>query len=309
MPLTINLTDVVGSSGDIGYIPYTVANDKLGNSPLKIVDGKIVNDGYYISADGKTIITTQAGVAQIYVTDGVTSVSLSEYQNTFARLYFGGANVAQVDLTDTSSHVSHTNLIDLDAPNVKLTQESSGGILWLDSSYNIKPLPQTTYPSPNELSYVKGITRSLSSDIWTTVVLASDVTNNNATPDTMQDVTGLSFSVVAGTYAFEATIMYTSAATTTGSRWGINGSVAATQIAYRTFTPLNAGSTSPLFAAAYDAGAASATSASTSANLATINGIVTVGGSGTITVRFASEVSGSAIVAKAGSILKYKKVL
>ena len=65
------------------------------------------------------------------------------------------------------------------------------------------------------------------------VVLASDVTNNNATPNTIQDVTGLSFSVTAGeTYWFRAVIDYTAALTATGSRWSINGP-SVTRLVYR----------------------------------------------------------------------------
>lgn len=56
------------------------------------------------------------------------------------------------------------------------------------------------------------------------VVLASDQINNNAVANTIQNVTGLSFDVVAGqTYYFEFTVNYTAQATTTGSRWSING--------------------------------------------------------------------------------------
>lgn len=65
------------------------------------------------------------------------------------------------------------------------------------------------------------------------VVLASDVTNNNATANTIADVTGLSFSVTAGeTYHFEFFIPYTAAATTTGSRWSINGPASPTMLNY-----------------------------------------------------------------------------
>lgn len=53
------------------------------------------------------------------------------------------------------------------------------------------------------------------------VILAADVTKNNTT---FSDVTGLSWSVVSGTqYQFECRVRYTSSATTTGSRWSLNG--------------------------------------------------------------------------------------
>ena len=59
---------------------------------------------------------------------------------------------------------------------------------------------------------------------YSMAVLASDVINNNATANTIADVTGLSFPVTAGgKYYFKFVIPYTAAATTTGSRWSING--------------------------------------------------------------------------------------
>lgn len=144
------------------------------------------------------------------------------------------------------------------------------------------------------------------------VVLASDVTNNNATLNTIQDVTGLSFTMVAGeTYRFRFTIQYTAAATTTGSRWSINGTGSPTALRYRsqysltttTFT-INEG------ISAYDTPAASnATSATTGANIAIVEGFITPSSGGTLVGRFASEVANSAIIARAGSMLEWYRVL
>jgi hypothetical protein len=142
------------------------------------------------------------------------------------------------------------------------------------------------------------------------VVLGSDVTNNNATANTMADVTGLSFSVTAGEkYWFYANIQYTSAATNTGSRWSMNGPSGTWRFASQysltaTTVTINAG------LSAVDTPAASnATSATTGANLAWIEGFFECTVTGTVVVRFASEVSSSAIVAKAGSILQWVRVL
>lgn len=144
------------------------------------------------------------------------------------------------------------------------------------------------------------------------VVLASDVTNNNATANTIADVTGLSFSVTAGeTYFFRATIQYTAAATTTGSRWSVNGPASPTRLNYKseyalttTTNTVNEG------VSAYDSPAASnATSAATGANTAEVYGFITPSANGTVVIRFASEVSSSAIVAKAGSLLEWYRVL
>lgn len=143
------------------------------------------------------------------------------------------------------------------------------------------------------------------------VTLGADQVNNNATPDTMQDVTGLSFPVLAGeVYWFEFEIYYTAAATTTGSRWAINGP-GAPAVAYRSeYSLTTTTSTRNAHVNAYDLPAVSnASSASTAANLATIAGWIAPGAPGNVIARFASEVAGSAITAKAGSRLIWQRTL
>ncbi len=144
------------------------------------------------------------------------------------------------------------------------------------------------------------------------VVLASDVTNSNAVANTIADVTGLSFAVTAGeSYWFRAVVRYTAAATTTGSRWSVNGPASPTRLVYRSQYSLTA-ATETLNAVqnAYDLPAASnATSATTADNLAIIEGHITPSANGTVVIRFASEVANSAIVAKAGSVLEWVRTL
>jgi hypothetical protein len=146
---------------------------------------------------------------------------------------------------------------------------------------------------------------------FTTVVLASDVTNSNAVANTIADVTALSFSVTSGnTYWFRFVIAYTAAATTTGSRWSVNGPATPTSLYYRADYSLTTTSKTTIEgSAAYDLPAASnASSAATGANIAVIEGFVKPSANGTLIARFASEVSSSAIVAKAGSICQWQQV-
>lgn len=140
-------------------------------------------------------------------------------------------------------------------------------------------------------------------------VLASDVTNNNGTANTIQDVTGLSFAVTAGQrYRFRFCIPYTAAATTTGSRWSITGPGSPTELRYRSKYSLT--TTSRTFndgLSTYDAPAASnASSAATGSNLAEIEGFITPSANGTVIARFASEIASSAIVAKAGAFVEWQ---
>ena len=143
------------------------------------------------------------------------------------------------------------------------------------------------------------------------VVLASDVTNNNATANTIQDVTGLSVAMLANkTYYFKFVIWYTAAATTTGSRWGVTASAgtAANLSMVSEYSLTTTTTTRNALIQAFDSPAASnATSATTGNNMAILEGYFRPTADCTFIARFASEVSNSAIVAKAGSVLYYQQ--
>jgi hypothetical protein len=148
-------------------------------------------------------------------------------------------------------------------------------------------------------------------DSDTIVRLTSDVTNNNASANTIADVTGLSFAVTsAKLYRFEFNIVYTAAATTTGSRWSINGPASPTYLSYTSSYSLTTTSeTRNALLQAYDVPAASnATSAATGNNWALIRGVIQPSADGTLIARFASEVSSSAIVAKINSFVRYRQI-
>lgn len=147
--------------------------------------------------------------------------------------------------------------------------------------------------------------------LWTRVVLSVDRVNNNPTLNTLQDVTGLSFAVTSGLrYWFRFRIVYTAQATTTGSRWTLNGPTF-TGLSYMSEYSLT-GTTTTRNAQviAYNSPAASnASSASTGqSNIAQIEGLILPSANGILIARFASEVANSAITAKAGSFVEYSQV-
>lgn len=145
---------------------------------------------------------------------------------------------------------------------------------------------------------------------WTNVVLASDVTNDNASANTAADITGLSFGVTAGeTYVFRAVINYTSAATTTGSRWMVTGPASPDLLTVHVSATTSAAAMGFTTVSGYDLPASTNASSLTAGNMALMDGVIRPSSSGTVQLRFASEVSNSAIVAKAGSILRYMRVL
>jgi hypothetical protein len=150
---------------------------------------------------------------------------------------------------------------------------------------------------------------------WTTIsatgnnstVLSSDVAT---TSTTIANVTGLSFNVTSGlTYKFRFFIAYSSAATAYGSRWSINGPSTTFLYYFSNYSLTATAMTNNQGLSGYNVpAAANASSASTGSNIAIIEGIIRPSANGTVIARFASEVAGSAITAKAGSFVEYKQI-
>ena len=145
------------------------------------------------------------------------------------------------------------------------------------------------------------------------VVLASDVVNNNAVANTLQDVTGLSFPINEGkTYYFRFFFRYDAQVSTTGSRWTVNtvGTTAITFISYQSQYSIGTTSNTINILPAQDLPATSNTvSPYTLGNSGWVEGFVTAGANGSLILRFASEVANSAITAKAGSLVYWQEVL
>jgi hypothetical protein len=142
------------------------------------------------------------------------------------------------------------------------------------------------------------------------VVLSADIVNNNATANQIADITGLAFPVVAGSrFYFEFIIRWSSAATTTGARFSINGPTF-NELTYQSRYSLTTGSeTNNQGLGAYDLpAAANASSAATGGNLASITGIILPNADGNVIARFASEIAASAITARAGSFVRYRQL-
>jgi hypothetical protein len=140
------------------------------------------------------------------------------------------------------------------------------------------------------------------------VVLAADVANsgNNAAAD----VTGLGFTVEADlTYEASWVIPFTAAATTTGSRWMVNGPANPTTLSGTGSWPVTATTRTLSNFTAYDIPAAASTDSLTTGNVALLTCTITPSVAGTVIARFASEVNASAITALAGATLTWKRVL
>lgn len=253
--------------------------------------------------DGVATITpgrTNTTISTATTTDIVASPGSSVYR-TVKSLVIRNRH-ASTSNTLTLIHTDGTNAMEL----IKLTL-AAGWTLYYEEGAGFWI---TDINGRNQSAQYGNVGVSTGSGL-TTVVLGSDQTNSNASANTIADVTGLSFSVVAGkTYLFGFNIIYTAAATSTGSRWSINGPGSPTYLTYESIYSLT--TTTATFNAhlqAYDSPAASnATSATTGNNWAVINGVIRPSADGTLVARFASEVSSSAIVAKAGSSVRYQQL-
>jgi hypothetical protein len=163
-----------------------------------------------------------------------------------------------------------------------------------------------TYNAAGSLKTIVTATQNVKSTGWSQTVLGSDVINNNATLNTIADITGLSFPVVNGSkYWFQFWIWWTSAASTTGARFSINGPTQ-NALAFRSDYSLTATTRTVNEVVTYDQPVGvSASPANTGGNIATIEGYVQPTADGTIQARFASEIASSAITAKSGSFVQY----
>ena len=197
----------------------------------------------------------------------------------------------QFDASGTAYELASIILL----PGEKLEYQEGSGFRSLDVNGAIKNGTELGYSNINGLNKVS---------------ITSDVINNNAVANTIQDITGLSFSVTSGkTYWFKFIIAYTSPVATTGSRFSINGP-ATSALYFSLLNPSGTGTRIIEFGlTAYDTPAtASAASPSTLSSLAIVEGIATFSANGTLIGRFASEVASSAITAKAGSVVYYKQL-
>jgi hypothetical protein len=153
---------------------------------------------------------------------------------------------------------------------------------------------------------------------WTTVILASDVTNSNATANTLEDVTGLSFSAAIGTYWFKVITLGSVSVTNRNGGIAFNGPTFSNfgfiGYALSGNTAINNG-TSVYASSQYNAlSGATLTSpvTATPANSFTthiVEGFGAFTAAGTFQVRHTCTAAGGSYTTRAGTILQYYKVL
>ncbi len=137
------------------------------------------------------------------------------------------------------------------------------------------------------------------------VVMSTDSVNANATANTLQDATGLSFPVAANTqYRFYFHIIIDSAATTTGVRLTLNGPTF-DRLGYSVIYQTSGGAIAVSNMNGYNQGVPTTTVAYTASQVAQMWGVVRPTAAGTVICRFSSEVASSAVTIRAGSTVEY----
>ena len=143
---------------------------------------------------------------------------------------------------------------------------------------------------------------------FTTVILGTDYTNSNATLNTLEDITGYSFPVTSGkTYWFRFQFLVTAAAAATGHRVTINGPTTS-DLSYYTLLIASTSSASSSWNATYGLPANTTATTPLTGGMGYLEGIATFSADGTLIGRVASEVAGSGVIIKAGSIIYYRQL-
>jgi len=188
---TTNGQDIVLSSGDV------IKSSATNKAQIE-----------YLNSGQEVAITTDG---RVYVTPYVyLSQSLAQIVKGSEAITVQTANI----------DLQHSSLLKLRAPNVELTNETASTILSTDGSKYIKSLSTATYPSLTELSYVKGLTSAVQTQLNSKVyTLIGGATNTNPADSTTYYIGG-----------HPATTMLTSATNTVGLAVPVSGTIVAATV-------------------------------------------------------------------------------
>jgi hypothetical protein len=132
-----------------------------------------------VSPNGKSIVAVHNQYIRLLHDDGNDSELYLHSADATLKTATGGFYVNETALTDTkfvqiksaSTTIQHDTTVSVNTPNVNLPQETASRIAIFDASKNVKAANTTTYPSLTELSYVKGVTSAIQTQLNTKVTL------------------------------------------------------------------------------------------------------------------------------------------
>lgn len=206
------IADGVQMWSNLDYVPIseTLAqvlanNNHTNNQDITSPNGKSVAS---ILNGGLTLKHTSTNTPFLDMGDGY----VNSYTST-GGYYVTEAAIAvnkYFQVASAKSSIVHDTQIDLNAPSVNLSQETASRIAIVDASKNIKSADTTTYPSLTELTYVKGVTSDIQTQINTKVTSGGAL--GTPSSGTLTNCTGLPLSGVVG---YEGYTLFTSGASFT----------------------------------------------------------------------------------------------
>jgi len=295
------------SFGQVGYNPVKqkqwFQDTTQFSKPFRVTTG--ASNGKVLTSNNEGIATWQTGSGGATGAQGVTGATGENGSNggngaTGATGATGIQGVAGIiGLTGVTGSVGATGAVGATGVTGSVGVTGSAGAVGATGAIGITGVTGSVGAT--------GATGATGASESYTMIVA-DVINANVVANTIADVTGLSFSVTSGkTYHFKFIIPYTAAATTTGSRWSINGA-AITSLSYLSSTVVTSSQQTNFSGSAYDLPATATATSLLTGNVAIIEGVINCSASGTVIARFASEITLSAITAKAGAIVFYKQL-
>lgn len=142
MALTINLTGV-----EPAFAKNTAFNKNFGTSSGDIL-----------------LLGSTSVASKVLVTDSNNKVKTSSTTETQLS-YLDATSSIQTQVDNKAELASPTFTGTVTSPAIILSSETASTIASFDASKNIKSLPLATYPSLTELSYVKGVTSAIQTQI------------------------------------------------------------------------------------------------------------------------------------------------
>lgn len=283
-------------------IILTSTTDKI---ELVLVNQVTTNELSCFVSYRDTTTTSITPLRNVALTNGTTSVDIVTSPSSSTQRIVDYISVFN---NDTSNNEVILNFVDNItvyrlftcklAPGEKLEFQEGKGFKVISNGHSLKTI-----------SVLNGTTLNSGLNLFK---LVNDVSNSPLIDNAILDLPLLSFPVEKGkTYYFRFILIYTSDATTTGSRFNIYGPSSNTLLSFQTRNTLTSTSESVLFGSVVYNGilSSNASSASTAANNSIIEGFLTADVTGVVTPSFACEVTGGSITIKSGSFVKYQQVL
>jgi len=161
------IADGVQKWSDLDYMPIAQTLAEV------LANDNDTNNLDIVSPNGKSIVSIRNSDIRLLHDDGNDSELYLHSANATLKTATGGFYVNENTLTDTkfvqiktaSTTIQHDTTVSVNTPSVNLPQETASRVAIIDASRNLKAADTTTYPSLTELTYVKGVTSAIQTQL------------------------------------------------------------------------------------------------------------------------------------------------